>query len=125
MDKKYITLFKDMAQALATSAETVADYNREKKDETGERTALTMRDDYQELAGRITDEYIPTKNDCAKLMVAAMVLVNQIQDKINAYKKAMTGYQTDIIPKLQDIIDNATDDNIVELINEKFKIQEN
>jgi len=58
-------------------------------------------------------------------MVAAMVLVNQIQDKINAYKKAMTGYQTDIIPKLQDIIDNATDDNIVELINEKFKLQEN
>jgi len=54
-----------------------------------------------------------------------MVLVNQIQDKINAYKKAMTGYQTDIIPKLQDIIDNATDDNIVELINEKFKLQEN
>ena len=125
MNKKYITLFQDMAQAIASTAETVAEYNHQKNDEQGEKTAFTMRDDYQELADKITDDYIPSKNDCAKLIVAAMILVNQLQDKITAYKTAIAGYQTDLIPKLQDIVDNATDDNIVELINEKFIIKDN
>ena len=30
MDNKYITLFKDLAQATAASAEAVMDYDREK-----------------------------------------------------------------------------------------------
>lgn len=86
-----------------------------------------MRDDYQELTDKIKDagdEYTPTKNDCAKLLVAAMILVNQLQDRITALKTSITGYQTDIIPKLRDIIDNTTEDNLLEKINEKFNIKE-
>ena len=126
MNKKYIELFQEMAKAMATSAETVADYNKQQNDEKGETTAFQMRDDYQALADKIKEfdvDYVPTKNDCAKLIVAAMVLVNQLQDKITAYKNAVTGYQTDVIPKLRDIVDNATDDNIVEMIEEKFNIK--
>ena len=126
MNKKYIELFQEMAKAMATSAETVADYNKQQNDEKGEATAFQMRDDYQALFDKIKEfgeDYVPTKNDCAKFTVAAMVLVNQLQDKITAYKNAVTGYQTDVIPKLRDIVDNATDNNIVEMIEEKFNIK--
>ena len=46
MDKRYVTLFKELAQATAASAETVMDYDREKGDENGLKTATIMRDDY-------------------------------------------------------------------------------
>lgn len=126
MDKKYITLFKDLAQATASSAETVMDYDREKNDQKGLETAQIMRDDFQDLANRIdTTEYIITKSDAAKLLVGAMIITNQLQDRINGLKKAMTGYQTDVIPKLQEIVDNAnTDEEANELANKKFIIEE-
>ena len=126
MDKKYITLFKDLAQATASSAETVMDYDREKNDQKGLETAQIMRDDFQDLANRIdTTEYIITKSDAAKLLVGAMIITNQLQDRINGLKKAMTGYQTDVIPKLQEIVNNAnTDEEANELANKKFIIEE-
>ena len=49
MDKKYIELFKELAHSTEVSAEQVAEYDRAKKDEEGEKTALIMRDDYHEL----------------------------------------------------------------------------
>jgi hypothetical protein len=127
MDKKYITLFKDLAQSTASSAETVMDYDREKNDQKGLETAQTMRDDFQDLANRInTTEYTMTKSDAAKLLVGTMIITNQIQDRINGLKKAMTGYQTDVIPKLQEIVDNAnTDEEANELANKKFIIEDN
>ena len=125
MDKKYITLFKDLAQATAASAEAVMDYDREKGDEKGLETATTMRDDFQELAGRLIDEYEMTQPDAARLLVAAMIQVNQLQGRIENLKKAMAGYQTDVIPKLQDIVDNAKEEGAAaQMANEKFVIKE-
>ena len=38
----------------------------------------------------------------------------------------MTGYQTDLIPKLQEVLDEAeTDDEVAQLSNEKFIIENN
>lgn len=114
MDKKYVTLFKDLAQATAASAEQVMDYDRSQNDEKGLKTATIMRDDYQKLADKINDvgdAYVPNKDEVAKLLVSAMIQVNQLQDRINNLKKAMTGYQTDTIPKLQKILDEAKDDD--------------
>lgn len=128
MNKKYIELFQEMSKAMAVSAETVAEYDRQHNDEKGEKTAFQMRDDYQALFDKIKEfgeDYVPTKNDCAKFTVAAMVLVNQLQDRMNALKKSIVGYQTDLIPKLQEIVDKATDENIVEMIEEKFNIKDN
>lgn len=129
MDKKYITLFKDLAQATAASAESVMDYNRSKNDEKGLSTATIMRDDFQALVDTIQeagDNYAPTQPEAARLLVGAMVMVNQLQDKINALRKAITGYQTDVIPKLQEIVDNAgSDDDLArKMANEKFIIKE-
>lgn len=129
MDKKYITLFKELAQATATSAETVMDYNREKGDIEGLETATIMRNDYQTLTDKISeanDKYVPTKNEAAKLLVGAMIVVNQLQDKINNLKMAVKGYQIDLIPKLQEIVDGATtDDEASQMAEAKFILEDN
>ena len=129
MDKKYVTLFKDLAQATAAFAEQVMDYNRNKNDEKGLSTATIMRDDFQALVDAIKeagDDYAPTHSEAARLLVGAMVLVNQLQDKVNALRKAITGYQTDVIPKLQEIVNKAgSDDELArKMANEKFIIEE-
>jgi hypothetical protein len=124
MDKKYEVLFKSLAQATAATAEQVMDYDREKGDEKGLETATIMRDDYQEIASRVDEGYTMNKADAARLLVAAMIQVNQTQDRINALKQAMVGYQTDVIPKLQEIVDNAADDEAAgQMANEKFVIK--
>ena len=124
MDKKYETLFKSLAQATAATAEQVMDYDRNKGDEKGLETATIMRDDYQEIASHIEKGYAMDKADAAKLLVAAMIQVNQTQDRINALKQAMVGYQTDVIPKLQEIVDKAKDDEAaIKMANEKFIIE--
>lgn len=126
MDKRYIDLFKELARATAVSAEQVMDYDHEKKDEKGFETAKTMRDDYEALYDRLNDEYNLTKNDAAKLLVGIMIQLNHMQDRILALRKAVTGYQTDVIPKLQDIVDNAeSDEDAAKIANEKFVIENN
>lgn len=125
MDKKYITLFKDLAKATAVLAEQVMEYDRGKGEEDGLKTATIMRNDYQDLADKINaDEYNMTKSDAAKFLVAAMIQANQIQDKMNNLKKAMVGYQTDLIPKLQELVDAEDDETVIRLANEKFIIKE-
>lgn len=130
MDKKYVTLFKDLAQATAISAESVMEYDRKIDDEKGLETATVMRDDFQKLVDIIKeagDDYAPTQPEAARLLVGAMVMVNQLQDKINTLRKAVTGYQTDVIPKLQKIVDEAGPDNekAKQMANEIFVIEDN
>lgn len=126
MNNKYITLFKELAQTTATTAETVMEFNRSNNDEEGVKTATMMRDDFQDLASKIDENYQFTKNDIAKLTVASMIVTNQIKDKIDALKSALTGYQTDLIPKLQEILEQAEDDKaVMKLAEEKFIINSN
>lgn len=126
MDKKYIELFKSLAQATAVSAEQVMEYDKAKEDEKGLQAATTMRDDFQELFDKINEDFILSKSDAARLLVGAMIQVNQLQDRINNLKRAMTGYQTDVIPKLQEIVDNAKDDEMAnQMADEKFIIKDN
>jgi len=126
MDKKYMTLFKELAQSVAASAETVMDYDREKGDEKGLENATIMRDNFQELVNRIdVTEYVISKADVAKFLIASTIITNQIQTKINALKTALAGYQTDLIPKLQDILDNASsEEEVQKMAEEKFTISE-
>ena len=85
-----------------------------------------MRDDFQNLVDRIDDQFIPTKGDIAKLLVGTMIQANQLQDRINNLKKAMAGYQTDLMPKLQKIMDTAqNDEEAAKLANEIFILEDN
>lgn len=126
MDKKYITLFKELAQATAASAETVMDYDREKGDEKGLETATTMRDDFQNLVGNLAaDPYLMTKSDAGKLLVASMIIVNQLNSRIKNLHTAIEGYENDLMPKLQRILDESADDNAAgDLANQIFIIPE-
>ena len=126
MDKKYVTLFKELAQAIAVSAEMVMEYDREKGDDKGLETATIMRNDFQDLADKVNEEYQMNKNDAAKFLVGAMVQVNHLQDKINSIKMAIKGYQEDLIPKLKEIVDNAKDDDDAsKMMEEKFTLESN
>ena len=126
MDKKYIDLFKELARATAISAEQVMDYDKAQKDEKGFETAKVMRDDFEALYDRLTDDYSMNRADAAKFLVGTMIQLNHIQDKIQALRKAATGYQTDIIPKLQEIVDSdGNDEAIAKMANEKFIIENN
>ena len=101
------------------------EYDHEKGDEQGEKTATIMRDDYQGLFERIdVPEYVLTKEDAAKLLVGSMIQINQLQDRINNLKRAMTGYQTDLVPKLQEIVDAENNETAKKLAEEKFIIQD-
>lgn len=124
MDKRYVELFKELAKATAVSAEQVMDYDRAKNDEEGLKTAQTMRDDYNALHDKINDGSELEKTDFAKLLVGAMIVVNQIQDRLATLQKAMSGYQTDLIPKLNKIIEAETEDEVKKLATEEFSIKE-
>ena len=102
------------------------DYDREKGDEKGLETATIMRDNYQDLHSRLSDDYKMNKDDAIKLLVATLIQINQLQDRIEMLRRAMTGYQTDLMPKLQEIVDNAkNDEEAIKIAEEKFIIDNN
>ena len=129
MDKKYITLFTEIARATEVSAEQVMDIDKQNGDEKGEKTARIMRDDYAQLHDKLSAEDFDgnlTKNDFIKMMAGAMIQVNQLQDRITNLRKAMSGYQNDLIPKLQKIIEKAqTDEEAMKLAEEILTFNEN
>lgn len=126
MDKKYIDLFKELARATAVAAEQVMDYDNEKGDQEAWETAKNMRDNFEALYDKLDDEYQLTKVDAANLLIGIMVQLNQTQNRIDTLRKAVAGYQTDLIPKLQDIVDNAENDEAAaKMANEKFIIENN
>lgn len=128
MHSKYIELFKEIANATAISAEQVMDYDKQKDDAKGYETAETLHKDFIELYDKIRDKNFDgqlAREDFARLLVGTLIVMNQLNDRITALKKAMTGYQTDVMPKLQDIVDNTkTNEEAMAMAEEKFSIKE-
>ena len=124
MDKQYITLFKDLAQATEISAEKVYDLNiKNKADEKSIQTAQTMRDDYAKLREKLTAGEELTRADYAKLLVGAVIVVRQLETRIKDFQKAIEGYKLQVIPRL-DRINNETktDEEAKTLANELFQV---
>ena len=128
MHNKYIELFKEIANATAISAEQVMDYDKQKDDTKGYDAAETLHKDFIELYDKIRDKNFNgqlAREDFARLLVGTLIIINQLNDRIAALKKAMTGYQTDVMPKLQDIVDNTkTNEEAMAMAEEKFSIKE-
>lgn len=128
MHSKYIELFKEIANATAISAEQVMDYDKQKDDAKGYDAAETLHKDFIELYDKIRDKNFDgqlAREDFARLLVGTLIIMNQLNDRITALKKAMTGYQTDVMPKLQDIVDNTkTNEEAMAMAEEKFSIKE-
>ena len=125
MDKRFIDLFKELMKTSAVSAETVMDYDEKHNDKDGFAAANQLRDDFLALYDKINDSFEMTKTDARTLLIGALITVSQLVDKVNNLKKAISGYQSDLIPKLQEIWDNATsDEEAIAMANEKFVIVE-
>lgn len=129
MDKKYVELFKDLTKSTAVLAEQVMDYDHDKGDDKGFDTAKIMRDDFEALHDKLaSDDFDGTlvKSDYAKLLVASLIISNNLRDRLNTLKKAIAGYESDLIPKLQNITkDEITEEEVQKLANKNFIIDNN
>lgn len=109
---------------MSSSAETVMNYEIHEGESNKAETAKKMREDYLNLLNRLkAASYSFSKADATSLYIAATVMISQLEDRIKNLKQAMVGYQTDVMPKLGEIIDNAKDDNEARLMaGQKFNI---
>lgn len=129
MHEKYITLFKELLKNAEITAEKVAELNRKNNDEKRENVALTMRDDYVKLADKMKDENFSvkdlTKAEYAKLFVATFVFTENLKADIERLKKILQGYEIDVIPKLDRIVQEcSTDEEAHKLAEKLFQIVE-
>lgn len=125
MDNKYISLFSELTKANIMFAEQVEKYDRQLNDEKGANNAQLMREDFMLLDNRITDGSTLQKNDYVKLLVCALTVSNSLLEKIKTYQTALQGYKTDLIPKLQRIVEEAsTDEEAQNLADELFETLE-
>lgn len=128
MHSKYLDLFKELTRATAVAAEQVMDYDQAKNDEKGFDTAKTMRDDFETLNEKLNDKSFDgtlTKAEYAKLLVGCYVIVGNLQDRIEALRKAVAGYQSDLVPKLSKIIEAEDDESAQKIADEQFVIETN
>ena len=126
MDKKYIEIFKELAHINVISAKKVMDYDTEIDNKAGYEAAQILHDNFEDLYNRINDEYSMTKADGAKLLICTIIQLSQLQDQVKQLNQAITVYENDLIPKLQDIVDNSqSDEEVAKKANEQFIIVEN
>ena len=128
MNKKYQEVFQALSDSAMSSAEIAVKY--EQKNGTKQRvdTADEMREKYLALSNKIQASdgaYVPTKNDIVLLLIASVIVSKQLEDRIDSMKKALAGYQTDIIPKLQQVLNEGKDDSeVAKLVEQIFVIKE-
>lgn len=127
MDKSYRSLFIEMCRTTQVLAEQVMDYDEKQKDEKGFATAQMMRGDYQKLEDTLNADKELVYNDYVKLLAAAYIVTNNIQDRVTNEQKVIQNYKTNIIPKLSRIMDEAKDNEelMKKLSAELFKVSEN
>lgn len=115
MNDKYRELFTMLSRTISSLAEQVQDGENEK-------TATIMRDDYLNLYSKMKDNQELAKNDYIKLLLGAMILVNNLETQAKKLKEAVQGYNLDVIPKLQRIVDEAEDDDAAKSLANKLFI---
>lgn len=126
MTNQYITLFKEVSNMASILAEQVMDYDKEHNDDAGYKTAQTMRNDYNVLYDKMrADDFnieSLTKNDYIKLLAGAMIVVNNLEERLEIQKRAINGYRTLLIPKLDHIVqENVDGENLTALVKECFR----
>lgn len=128
MDKAYITLLSELARATELTTEQAMELNKKNNDLKGYGTAKTMRDNYSELYDRMRakdfDSTTLTKNDYCQLTIGAVIMAEHLEKKIAAEQRVLRGYKEDIIPKLDQIINCKTDEEVVKLAEEIFQLKD-
>lgn len=124
MDKQYKDLFTLIARAVANLAEQVMNNHIQNNEEKEQKVAETMRDDYLDLIDKIKDGNL-AKADFARLLVGAVIITNQLENKIKTEQTALQEYKISIIPKLDQINNTAEEQEAIELAEQLFQIKEN
>lgn len=128
MDKTYITLLSELARATELTTEQAMELNKKNNDLKGYGTTKTMRDNYSELYDRMRakdfDSTTLTKNDYCQLTIGAIIMAEHLEKKIAAEQRVLRGYKEDIIPKLDQIINCKTDEEVVKLAEEIFQLKD-
>jgi hypothetical protein len=96
--------------------------DKAKNDMQGYKTAKEMRSKYARLHDLLTSktvEYIPVKNDIIDLYIAANIVTQQIKVRIQKEQAAVLGYETDLIPKLKQAMENEDEIEKIFTIQEK------
>ena len=122
MDKRYIELFRLITQSTANLAEQVMD-NAKTQESKDYQNAQIMRDDYQALHDKLVNNEQLNKADFARILVGAILVVNQLEARIKTEEKALRGYKLDVIPKL-DQINNAEINEVESLAASLFEVKE-
>lgn len=129
MHKKYQEVFQALADAATSSAEIALKYEKTKENKQRIDTADEMREKYLALSNKIQaagKEYIPTKDDITLLLIASIIVSKQLESQMENIKKAIAGYQTDIIPKLQQILNECENDfEVASKLEQMFIIKDN
>lgn len=121
VNEKYYELFKNIAHTVETTSEQVMEYNSQNKDEKGEKTAQTMRDDFAGLYDRLSQaDYNVTRTDYMKLLVGAFVVLNLLENNKKAIDVSIHGYKSDVLPKLQRIMNESDNDESAAALAEKI-----
>lgn len=124
MNERYIKLFTEIARATSVLSEQVMEYDRTKPDEKGEQTAQIMRDDFTRLYDKISKGESLSRADFAKLLVGSYISLRNLEDRVEAMKSAIDGYN-DVMPKLDKVINDSTnDEEALKLAEELFQITE-
>ena len=129
MNQKYIELFREIAHNTEIMAERVMEYDKQKNDKEGLKTAETMRNDFSNLYDKIrADNFKPetlTRAEWAKILVGSMIVTNNIEQQLENQRKALQGYKMDLIPKLNRIMEETkTDEEATKLAENLFEISE-
>lgn len=126
MESKYIELFTALTRAVAVTAEQVMEYDHNKNDEEGYKTAETMRNDFEALHDKLSNNFdgTLTKSEYAKLLVGSYIISNNIRDKMQVLKKSAEAYEKELIPKLQKIVD-APEDSTQTVADEILTLEDN
>lgn len=114
MDTRFIDLFKEIAHSTELLAEKVSDSEYDNKNEETDKVAVIMRDDYAALYDRLrADGFDPktlVRTDYAKLLVGTSIVVNNLKGQKETLETAINGYETIVMPRLQKIYTDSTDD---------------
>lgn len=84
-----------------------------------------MRQDFAALGDKLADaNYQITLKDYAKLLVAAYIIKGNLETRIKNEQIALSGYENDLMPKLNRIMSEAkTDEEATKLANEIFQVE--
>lgn len=116
MNEQYLKLFKEIANTIETLAEDSLKSNNENA------AANEMKERYSALYNLLQDGGALSRNDFISILIGVTVIVNRIKAHIESEKKVIDNYEALIIPKLNRVIlETSNDEEAIKKAKVLFK----